>query len=50
MAKGLLTILTLASFITLSAFYSEPADIQIPDDEVYGIKRINILIGPRVYF
>ena len=39
-----------AQITTLRSAYPRPENDLVPEDESYGIQRINVLIGPRVYF
>lgn len=39
-----------AQITSLASFYRRPEGVELPEDEPYGIKRANLLIGPRVYF
>lgn len=34
----------------LSTFFSKPADVKMPENERYGVQRVNFLVGPRFYF
>lgn len=39
-----------ASFGFVITDFSKPSDIVLPQKEIYGFRRINLLIGPRFYF
>ena len=39
-----------AQITALRSVFPRPENDLVPEDENYGIQRINILVGPRVYF